>query len=174
MVELPFLILMKRMTNVGRAPVVASRGVAADASTLFMLASDPANQWRITDGISPRLRPRATVQPSPSRRLVFVSVQFGRRDILWLTWMLSPRGGTTDATLSAELRSRSLVARLALMLGGRCRLQRHLEHILDVVATRAHATAEALHAAEIALPIAPPSPAPSGPVGVAPERSIDG
>ena len=174
MIELTFLILMNRMTNVGRAPVVARRGVAADASTLFMLASDPANQWRIIDGISRRLRPRATVQPSHSKRLVFVSVHFGRRDILWITWMLSPRGGTTDATLSAELRSRSLVARLALMLGGRRWLQRHLEQILDVVAARSHAAAEDLHHAEIVLPIAPPSPALSGAVGVAPDPSIDG
>ncbi len=165
MVELTFLILMKRLTNVGRAPVVASRGVAADVSTLFMLASDPANQWRIIDGISRRLRPRATVQPCHSRRLVFVSVHFGRRDILLITWMLSPRGGTTDATLSAELRSRSLLARLALMLGGRRWLRRNLEHILDVVATRSHAAAEDLLDAEIVLPTAPTSPAPSGPVG---------
>ena len=174
MLELPFLILMNRMTSLGRAPVVARRGIAADASTLYADACDPANQWRIIDGISRRLRPRAVVQPTHSKHLVFVRVHFGRREILSVTWMLSPRGGTTDASLSAELRSRSLLARLALVLGGRRWLQRHLEHILVAVATRSHAAAEDLHQVEIVRPISPPSPASSGPVGATPDRLADG
>lgn len=174
MLELTFLILVKRITNLGRAPVIASRGIAADVSTLFRLASDPASQWLIIDGISRLLRPHAVVQPSHSKRLVFVRVYFGRRDMLSITWMLSPRGGTTDARLSAELRSRSLLARLALLLGGRRWLQRHLDHILVAVANGSHAAAEDLHDAEIVLPISPPSPAPGGPVGATPVRSVDG
>jgi hypothetical protein len=174
MLELTFLILVKRITDLGRAPVVATRGIAADVSTLFRLASDPASQWRIIDGISRLLRPHAVVQPSDSKRLIFVRLYFGRRNILSITWMLSPRGGTTDARLSAELRSRSLLARLALMLGGRRWLQQHLEHILVALATLSHAESEDIHDTDIMLPLSPPSPAPAGPVAATPVRSLDG
>ncbi|MGH2942199.1 MAG: hypothetical protein ACRDLN_05435, partial [Solirubrobacteraceae bacterium] len=118
MVELAFLALMNRLMSWGRAPAIATRAIAADAATLRALVSDPAGQWRILDGVSPRLRTRAHVQPRRSTRLVSVRVQLWRRDALWLTWILTPRRGTTEVDLAAQLESRSVLARLALLLGG--------------------------------------------------------
>jgi hypothetical protein len=127
MLELTFLILMRRLASWGREPVVARRAIDADAATLFGLVSDPA---RSGDAIHPLLRPTVCLRPSDSRRLVFVSVRFGRRDALRVTWMLTPRGRATVATLSAELTSGSPLARLALALGARRRLQQRLDDIL--------------------------------------------
>src|SRR5687767_9933204 len=102
MVELTLLTLLNHLMNWGRAPVIATRSIVADAATLLGLVSDPAAQWRIVDGVSPRLRPHAHVAPSHSSRLVRVRVQLGRRDVLWVTWMLTPRRGTTEVDLAAQ------------------------------------------------------------------------
>lgn len=142
MVELAFLALMNRLMNWGRAPVIATRSIVADAGMLLALVSDPASQWRLVDGVSPRLRPRAEIQPSRSKRLVCVRVQFGRRDVLWVTWILTPRRGTTEVYLAAQLQSRSILARLVLLFGARRWLQHRLEHTLTTLAAIAHRAAE--------------------------------
>jgi hypothetical protein len=157
MVELTLLALMNRLMNWGRAPVIATRAIAADAATLLSLISDPASQRRIVDGVSPLLRPRAHVQPSRSKRLVSVRVQFGRRDGLWVTWMLTPRRATTEVNLAAQLESRSVLARLVLLLGGRLWLRHRLEHTLSTLATLAHRAAEDLDDVERDAEI-PPRP----------------
>jgi hypothetical protein len=80
MVELTLLALLNRLMNWGCAPVIATRIVAADASTLRAVVSDPASQWRLVAGVSPLLRPRAQLGPTSSSRLVPVGVQLGRPD----------------------------------------------------------------------------------------------
>lgn len=148
MVELTLLTLMNRLMNWGRAPVIATRSIVADAATLLALVADPAAQWRIVDGVSARLRPHAQVQPRHSSRLVTVRVRLGRRDVLWVTWMLTPRRGTTEVDLAAQLESRSILARLVLLFGGRRWLRRRLEHTLGCLATLAHSAAEDIHDVE--------------------------
>jgi hypothetical protein len=155
MVELTFLALMNRLMNWGRAPVIATRCIVADAGTLLALVSDPANQWRLVDGVNPRLRPRADVQPSRSKRLVCVRVQFGRRDVLWVTWILTPRRGTTEIDLAAQLQSRSVLARLVLLFGARRWLQHRLEHALTTLGALAHCAAEDTDDSERDAEIAP-------------------
>jgi hypothetical protein len=142
MIELTFLTLLNHLVNWGRAPVIATRAIVADAATLLALISDPAGQWRIVEGVSPLLRPHAHVEQSRSTRLVPVRVQLGRRDVLWVTWILTPRRGTTEVDLAAQLQSRSLVARLMLQLGGRRWLRHRLEHTLGTLAALAHCAAE--------------------------------
>lgn len=142
MVELTLLALMNRLMNWGRAPVIVTRTIVADAATLLALVSDPAGQWRIFDDVGPLLRPTAHVQPSRSRRLVSVRVQFHRHDVLWVTWILTPRRGTTEVDLAAQLQSHSVLARVVLLLGGRLWLRRHLEHTLSTLAALAHCAAE--------------------------------
>jgi hypothetical protein len=142
MIELTFLTLLNRLVNWGRAPVIATRAIVADAATLLALISDPAGQWRIVEGVSPLLRPYAHVEQSRSTRLVPVRVQLGRRDVLWVTWILTPRRGTTEVDLAAQLQSRSLMARLMLQLGGRRWLRHRLEHTLGTLAALAHCAAE--------------------------------
>jgi hypothetical protein len=142
MIELTLLTLLNRLMNWGRAPVIATRSIVADAATLFALVSDPAAQWRIVEGVSPRLRPHAHVEQSRSARLVPIRVQLGRRDVLWVTWILTPRRGTTEVDLAAQLHSRSLVARLVLLFGGRRWLRHRLEHTLGTLAALAHCAAE--------------------------------
>ena len=142
MVELTFIALMNRLMNWGRAPVIATRAIVADAATLLSLISDPASQWRIVENVSPRLRPRAHVQPSRSTGLVYVRVQLGRHDVLWVTWILTPRRGTTEVDLAAQLESRSVLARLMLVFGGRLWLRHRLERTLSTLAALAHRAAE--------------------------------
>jgi hypothetical protein len=142
MIELTVLTLMNRLMNWGRAPVIASRSIVADAATLLALVADPAAQWRIVDGVSPLLRAHAHVEPSHSSRLVTVLVRLGRRDVLWVTWMLTPNRGTTEVDLAAQVESRSILARLVLLAGGRHWLRRRLEHTLSSLAALAHCAAE--------------------------------
>lgn len=142
MVELAFLSLRNRLMTWGCAPAIASRAILADAATLLAIVSDPGGQWRIVDGVSPRLRPTATVQPSASERVVRVRVQAAGHDVLWVTWLLSPRRGTTDVDLAAQTDSTSLFTRLVLLLGGRRWLRRRLEHTLNTLALIAHIAAE--------------------------------
>jgi hypothetical protein len=167
MIELTLLTLLNRLMNWGRAPVIATRAIVADAATLLALVSDPAAQWRIVEGVSPRLRPHAHVEQSRSARLVPVRVQLGRRDVLWITWILTPRRGTTEVDLAAQLQSRSLLARLALLLGGRRWLRHRLDHTLGTLAALAHCAAEDVDDVERDAETAPerdafrPSPAPA-------------
>ncbi|MFP5363681.1 MAG: hypothetical protein ACLGI5_13240 [Thermoleophilia bacterium] len=139
MIELTVLALMNRLMHWGREPVIATRQIAADAAGLRDLVSDPARQSRLVAAIGTRLRPQP---PRPTARLVVVCAQLMGRDALWLTWILTSRRGTTDVDLAAQLDSRGVLARLALLLGGRRSLQRRLERSLDVLAAMAHAAAE--------------------------------
>lgn len=142
MIELAFLVLLNRLMNWGRTPVIATRAIAADAKQLLALVSDPAGERRIIDGIGLRLRPQAHVEPSRSERIVSVRLTLGRRDLLWLTWILTPRRGTTEVDLAAQLQSRALLARLVMLLGGRRWLLHRLEDTLGALAAVAHCAAE--------------------------------
>jgi hypothetical protein len=144
MLELTYLALLHRLMNWGRDPVIATRVIAADTPTLHALVSDPGAQSRLLDGISPLLRPRATIEPSPSARLVSVALTLCGRDALWITWILTARRGTTEVDLAAQLETHSILARLTLVLGGRRWLRRHLEQTLGTVAAIAHRAAEDL------------------------------
>lgn len=140
--ELAFLVLLNRLMNWGRAPVIATRAIAADAEKLRALVSDPAAERRIIDGVGLRVPPRAHVEPSRSDRVVTVRLTLGRRDLLWLTWILSPNRGTTEVDLAAQLPSRALLARLLMVLGGRRWLRHRLEDTLRALAAVAHIAAE--------------------------------
>lgn len=157
MVELTALILLNRLYNWGRTPVIATRVIPADSSTLHTLVSDPASQWRMVDAVHRLLRVHAQVGPCTAKRLVPVRVQMGGRDVLWLTWMLSPSRGTTEVDLSAQIESRGLLARLLLVLGGRRWLRHRLEDTLDSLAVLAHRAAEDLDdiECETEIPLAP-------------------
>jgi hypothetical protein len=145
MVELTVLALLNRLMNWGRAPVIATRIVAADASTLRAIVADPASQWRLFEGVSSLLRPQARVAPTCTERVVPVRVQLGRRDVLWITWILSPGRGTTEVDLAAQIESRGVFARLLLALGGRRWLAHRLEATLGTLAALAIYAAEDLH-----------------------------
>lgn len=159
MLELASLALLGRLHEWGRAPVIATRVVAADAATLHRLVSDPASQWRLVDGVSPRLRARARLVPGHHPRFVHAVVTLGRRDVLWITWILTPRRGTTEVDLAAQLESRALLARLVAVLGGRRLLHRHLDATLGTLAALALRAAEDLDDVErdAALPRATPA-----------------
>ncbi|HVF77658.1 MAG TPA: hypothetical protein VNA28_05130 [Solirubrobacteraceae bacterium] len=121
---------------------MATRVVAADATTLQALVSDPANQARLFDGVSSLLRPRAHVDPRVFARLVKIRVQLGHRDVLWLTWIFTAGRGTTEVDLAAQLEADGVLARLGLLLGGRRWLEHRLDTILDSLATLTHRAAE--------------------------------
>lgn len=144
MVELTALILLNRLTNWGRAPVIATRVIPADSSTLHALVSDPGSQWRTVDGVHRLLRAHAQVGPRASARLVPVRVQLGSHDVLWLTWILSPSRGTTEVDLAAQVESHGVLARLTMLLGGRRWLRHRLEDTLSDLAVLAHRAAEDL------------------------------
>jgi hypothetical protein len=144
MVELMCLALWNSLIGWGRSPVSATRTVAADAATLKAVVSDPASQWRLVDGISPLLRPRAHVTPGHHPRFVHACVRSGRREVLWITWILTPGEGTTEVDLIAQLESRSVLARMAMVLGGRRWLRTRLTRTLGVLGTLAHRVAEDL------------------------------
>lgn len=144
MVELIVLALASRLMNWGCGPVIATRIVAADAPTLRAVIADPASQWRLVAGVSSRLRPRAHVVPTSSERVVPVRVQLGRRDVLWITWILSPGRGTTEVDLAAQIESHGPIARLVLALGGRRWLAHRLEATLGTLARLAICAAEDL------------------------------
>lgn len=144
MVELTALILLNRLTNWGRTPVIATRVISADSSTLHALVSDPASQWRVVDGVHRLLRAHAQVGPRTTKRRIPVRVQLGGRDVLWLTWILGPSRGTTEVDLAAQVKAGGVLARLLLLLGGRRWLRRRLEDILDNLAMLAHRAAEDL------------------------------
>jgi hypothetical protein len=144
MVELALLALLNRLMSWGCAPIIVTRAIAADAAALRALVSDPNGQWRLVAGVSPLLRAHAGVVASASARVVPVRVRLGRRDVLWITWILTPSRGTTEVDLAAQLESRGLLARLALVLGGRRWLRHRLDATLDTLAVLAHCAAEDL------------------------------
>lgn len=146
MIELAALAVWSSVVNWGRTPASASRTVVADAHTLCSVISDPACQWRLVDGISPRLRPSAAVGPVRPPRFVHASIRLAGRDALWITWILTPGRGTTEVDLYAQPESRTLLARAVLALGGRRWLRRHLEATLGTLATLALRCAEDLDA----------------------------
>jgi hypothetical protein len=114
--------------------VIATRAIVADAAPLLALISDSASQWRIVENVSPLLQPSANVQPSRAPGPVYVRVRFGSRDVLWITWILTARRGTTEVDLAAQVESRSIFARLLLAFGGRLWLRRRLEQTLSTLA----------------------------------------
>jgi hypothetical protein len=144
MVELAALAVLTAIHEWGREPVVATRVVAADAAVLHALVSDPACQWRLHAGLPAALRARAHVAPSRHPRFVHASVRLGERDALWITWILTPRRGTTEVALAAQLDTGSPLARLVLVLGGRRWLRRHLDAVLGTLAALAVRAAEDL------------------------------
>ncbi|HWI09082.1 MAG TPA: hypothetical protein VNT54_16385 [Solirubrobacteraceae bacterium] len=133
---------MNRLMNWGCAPVIASRVIAADAPTLLSLVSDSRGQRRLVAGLSPLLRPHASLGTIRTPRVVPVRVQLGGRDVAWLSWLLSPSRGTTEVDLLAQFEQRGLLMRLALVLGGRRWLRRRLEETLCALARQAHDAAE--------------------------------
>jgi len=144
MFELPALALINQLANAGLAPVIVSRVVAADASSVHALVSDQAGQRRIEAQVPARVRPRARAIPGASSRVVGVSVRLAGHDVLRLTWIFSPGRGTTDVDLAAKLQSRGITARLMLLLGGRRWLRRRLDAVVADVAAHALRVAEGL------------------------------
>ena len=144
MVELMGLALYNSVTNWGLSPVSATRTVAADAPTLKVVVADQINQGRLVDGMRPLLRANARVEASRNPRFLHAMVRMGGRDVLWLTWILTPGQGTTEVDLIAQLESRSVLARLTMLLGGRRRLRKRLDQTLNVLGTLAHRAAEDL------------------------------
>ena len=153
MIELSLLALLNQLHSWGRSPVIATRVIAADVATLRRLVTAPACRALVVAGVSPLLRASACRGPRSSEHLVSVRVRLGRRDVLWLTWILSPSRGTTEVDLAAQVESHGLAVRLALALGGRRWLAHRLDAILATLAALAH------HAAEDVADVAPqPSP----------------
>jgi hypothetical protein len=138
------LALCNSVINWGLSPVSATRTVAADAATLKSVVADSVTQGRLVDGISPLVRPSARVEASRHPRFLHAMVRMGGRDVLWLTWILTPRQGTTEVDLIAQLESRSVLARFAMLLGGRRRLRTRLDRSLNALGTLAHRAAEDL------------------------------
>jgi hypothetical protein len=141
MLELAPIVLLNRLTNWGTAPVIATRAVAADVSTVHALLADPVNQRHLVTGVSPRLRPRVRMSARVGPRHLHASVLLGRRDLLWITWLLTPGRGTTEIDLAAQLGSHRVLARLVL-LACRRRLLRQLEQALGQLAEVARRGAE--------------------------------
>ncbi len=144
--------LANRLENWGCAPVIASRVIAADAPALLSLVSDLRGQQRLVAGVSPLLRPHASVGTIRTPRIVPVRVQLRGRDVLWITWLLSPSRGTTEVDLMAQFERRGPLTRLVALLGGRRWLRRHLDDTLSTIARRAHAAAENVADQELAAP----------------------
>ncbi len=65
-----------------------------------------------------------------------------RRTVAWATWILVPGRGTTDVDVAIQLRSRGLVTRLGLLLGGRGWIARQLDLALATLATTSARVAE--------------------------------
>jgi hypothetical protein len=143
MYELALLSLLNSMRNWGTAPVIATRTVVADVPTLHALLRDDGGEARLIAGIDPRLRPHALLRPSRDPHFLHAQIRFGGRDVLCTTWLLTPNHGTTDVDLAAQLASRAIVARLALLA---CRrpLRGHLEAVLAELAVDVRRTAEDL------------------------------
>ena len=170
MIELVFLAVMNRLMSWGLAPIIATRRVAADLPALHRLLSDAASQCRLASGfvdgaalrhadagcdarvhlaLGARGRASVLVRPSATGRVITSELRIGRRGVAWLTWILSPDRGTTEVDLALQLESRSLGARLFLLLGGRRRIARRLDAALAALATASAHVAE--HPADRAI-----------------------
>lgn len=158
------IALSNTISDWGHSPVIATRVVAADAEAIAAVVAGPGVQRRLIAGFSPMLRPSARVQGPSHPGFVRGVVRFGHRDALWLTWMLSPGPGTTEVDLIAQIESRSVLARLAMALGGRRWLRNHLDRTLAGLATLAHRAAEDLDGVE--RHDAVPAPVPTTVAGV--------
>jgi hypothetical protein len=77
--------------------------------------------------------------------VVTVGVQLRGRAALRVTWILTPRRGTTEVDLAAQLQSGFVLARLVLLFGGRRWLRRQLQRTLGALAALAHDAAEDIH-----------------------------
>jgi hypothetical protein len=98
------------------------------------------------------------VKPSHRARLLTADVRVGRTTVAWVTWILTPGGGTTEVDLAIQPESRSLVTRLVLLLGGRRWIARRLDTALATLATTSARVAEDVPAA----PAPDVVPAPDG------------
>jgi hypothetical protein len=177
MIELAFVILLNRLVSWGLAPIIVTRTIAADADALHSLLADPANQWRLATpfadvaGLQPAddrcdarlrlalgVRRPASIHVKPSRRhrLLTTEVRLGRRTVAWATWILTPSPGTTEVDLAIQPESRSLLTRLALLLGGRRWITHRLEIVLATLATTSARAAEQV----VATPTAAVVPTP--------------
>jgi hypothetical protein len=143
MFEIPLLALMNTLANWGTAPVIATRVVPADAPALRALLDDPGFQRRLVGRVSPLLHPQVQLSPHSGSRYVHATVRLRHRDVLWITWLLTPDRGTTELDLAAQLQPAGAGARLVL-LATRRRLRRHLAAVLDDVAGLARRAAEDL------------------------------
>src|SRR4051794_30293780 len=173
MIELALLAIFSRLMTWGLGPVVATRTVAADFEDVRAFLTDPANQVRLATTrpgvvarrpaaaahdvrlrLAPGLHVRASIAVSaPTARVLKTELQLRGRTVAWLTWILTAGRATTEVDLACQLESRSLAARVVVLLGGR-RLARRLDGVLAALA-RASA-----HAAEdlVALTPAPGVP----------------
>ena len=138
MIELAYFALLERVMSFGCRPLFATRAVAADAAAVRALIAAPEHLNRIVAGTPAR----AELVPTVSERLVAARVLHGELELLWLTWILSPRRGTTEVDLALQIESRGLVARAVLLCGGRRWLRRRLEDALDALAQRTLRAAE--------------------------------
>ena len=159
MLEIAFLAIVNSLVNWGLRPIIVTRAVAADGDMLRGLLTDPAGQWRLAAGfdrvgdlrpagdrcearlrlpLGVRAHASVRVKPSRSGRVLTTEVKLGRRTIAWATWVLTPGRGTTEVDAALQLESRSLAARLVLLLGGRRWIARRLDLALATLATAAH------------------------------------
>jgi hypothetical protein len=143
MLELTALALLRRLVNWGLAPEIASRVIAAGSPALHGLVSGPVGESLLVAGLHPLPGASASVRRSLPR-VVSASLRLGRREVLWITWILSQRHGTTEVDLAAQIEARGILVRLVLLLGGRRWLRRRLEDILGALAALAHSAAEGL------------------------------
>lgn len=143
MFELTLLALLNSLMNWGTAPVIATRTVAADAPTVHALLSEPASQACLVAGVNPLLRPHVRPTKTSNPRFLHTHVQLGNRNMLWITWLLTPGRGTTEVNLAAQTESRGILARI-LLLAGRHQLRRHLEATLGSIGAAASDSAENL------------------------------
>lgn len=145
MLELTVLALINQIANVGFGPLVATRVLAANPSSVRALVTDTATADRVVARVPALARPGVQLLPMRSLRLVHVDVRIRGRDAVRLTWTLTPRSGTTEVDLAAQAHSRGLAVRVALLLGGRRLIARRLDSVLSDVAARALHAAEDLH-----------------------------
>lgn len=136
MFELTLLALLNSLKNWGTAPVIATRTVPADAPAVLAMLADPASQSRLVAGVNPRLRPHVRACKTSNPRFLHAQVQLRQRNMLWITWLLTPGRGTTEVDLAAQAESRGILARV-LLLAGRRQLRRHLEGTLSAIAAAA-------------------------------------
>lgn len=163
MIELALLAIFSRLMTWGLGPIIATRTVAADCDAVHAVLSNPANQARLGTGRAaaddptpdaqrydvPLRSPWGTVLPvslqvsAPTRRVLKTEVRLRGATVAWATWILGAGRATTEVDLAFQLESRSLFARLVLLLGGRW-IARRLDTALAALATTSARAAEDL------------------------------